>query len=54
MRTNGKAIQWKYSSETEWHDLVELEDLKGAAGQNGADGINGKAVQIRNNGDFIQ
>ena len=39
------AIQWKYDNETEWHDLVDIAQLSGAAGPagaNGKDGINGK------------
>lgn len=45
VRNSGTAIQWKRSNETEWHDLVSLSDLMGAAGQDGkdgADGVNGK------------
>ena len=30
--------QWKYSDETDWHDLVALTELQGAAGENGKDG----------------
>ena len=25
VRNNGTAIQWKYSGETDWHDLVALD-----------------------------
>ena len=42
VRNNGTAIQWKYSDETDWHDLVTLDELRGAAGENGKDGIDGK------------
>ena len=31
-------IQWRYVGGTTWTDLVALDDLKGAAGSNGADG----------------
>ena len=41
VRNNGTAIQWKYASESEWHDLVTLDELKGAAGEKGADGRDG-------------
>ena len=41
VRNNGTAIQWKYSDETDWHDLVALDELRGSAGENGKDGING-------------
>ena len=42
VRNNGTAIQWKYSDETDWRDLVALTELRGAAGENGKDGANGK------------
>lgn len=42
VRNNGTAIQWKYTNETEWHDLVTLAELMGAMGEKGVDGINGK------------
>ena len=41
VRNNGTAIQWKYSDETDWHDIVSLTELTGAAGENGKDGANG-------------
>ena len=41
VRNNGTAIQWKYSDETDWHDLVALDELRGAVGEDGKDGING-------------
>ena len=42
VRNNGTAIQWKYSDETDWRDLVALTELRGAAGENGKDGADGK------------
>ena len=42
VRNNGTAIQWKYSDETDWRDLVALSELRGAAGENGKNGIDGK------------
>ena len=42
VRNNGTAIQWKYSDETDWRDLVALTELRGAAGENGKDGANGE------------
>ncbi len=42
VQNNGTAIQWKYSDETDWHDLVALDELKGTAGENGKDGVDGK------------
>ena len=41
VRNNGTAIQWKYSDETDWRNLVSLTELRGAAGENGKNGING-------------
>ena len=41
VRNNGTAIQWKYSDETDWQDLVALDELRGAAREAGKDGING-------------
>lgn len=42
VRNNGTAIQWKYSDEADWHDLVALTELRGAAGENGKNGTDGK------------
>ena len=42
VRNNGTAIQWKYSDEADWRDLVALTELRGAAGENGKDGANGE------------
>ena len=42
VRNNGTAIQWKYSDEADWRDLVALTELRGAAGENGKNGTNGK------------
>ena len=42
VRNNGTAIQWKYSDETDWRDLVALSELRGAAGEAGKDGASGK------------
>ena len=42
VRNNGTAIQWKYSDETDWRDLVALTELTGTAGENGKNGTDGK------------
>ena len=42
VRNNGTAIQWKYSGEADWHDLVALSELRGAAGEAGKDGAGGE------------
>lgn len=33
LKNNGTAIQWRYTNENEWHDLVLLADLQGGDGQ---------------------
>lgn len=33
LKNNGTAIQWRYTNENEWHDLVLLADLRGKDGQ---------------------
>ena len=50
VRNNGTAIQWKYSDETDWHDLVALTELRGAAGENGKNGADGKNGNDGKNG----
>ena len=42
VRNSGTAIQWKYSDEADWRDLVALTELTGAAGENGKNGTDGK------------
>ena len=60
VRNNGTAIQWKYSDETDWYDLVALTELRGAAGENGKngtdgkDGINGKSIEVQRATEYIQ
>ncbi|MED9855964.1 MAG: hypothetical protein UFU41_09240 [Oscillospiraceae bacterium] len=51
VRNSGTAIQWKYSDETDWRDLVALSELRGAAGENGKDGANGKDGKDGVNGE---
>ena len=51
VRNSGTAIQWKYSNETDWHDLVVLDELRGAAGENGKDG---RSVEIKKTDSHIQ
>lgn len=60
VRNNGTAIQWKYSDEADWHDLVSLTELRGAAGEagkdgaNGKDGINAKSIEVQLAATHIQ
>ena len=51
VRNSGTAIQWKYSDEADWRDLVALSELRGAAGENGKDGANGKDGKDGVNGE---
>lgn len=44
VRNSGTAIQWKYSDEADWRDLVALTELRGAAGENGNDGQTERTV----------
>lgn len=37
LSTNETHIQWKYNTATEWADLIALEDLEGAPGEDGSD-----------------
>ena len=58
VRNNGTAIQWKYSDEADWCDLVALTELRGAAGENGKDGADGKdghtpTVSVRLDSDGV-
>ena len=60
VRNSGTAIQWKYSDEADWHDLVALTELRGAAGEagkdgaNGKDGINAKSIEVQRAATHIQ
>ena len=51
VRNSGTAIQWKYSDEADWRDLVALSELRGAVGENGKDGANGKDGKDGANGE---
>lgn len=47
-RISSGYIQWQYSGDTGWVNLVALADLKGA------DGVDGDPVYLRDNGTHIQ
>lgn len=51
VRNSGTAIQWRYSDEADWRDLVALSELRGAAGEAGKDGVNGKDGKDGANGE---
>jgi hypothetical protein len=66
IRNDGTAIQIRYVGDTDWNDLVLLEDLRGADGAdgkdgkdgeadaNGANGKDGREIEIQNDGTAIQ
>ena len=35
MRNSGVSIQWRYTDENEWHDLIQLEEIRGPEGPAG-------------------
>ena len=41
-RVSDGFIQWQYEGETEWNNLITLEELKGEDGLPGKDGVDGK------------
>ena len=42
LQNDGSYIQWRYKGEESWTNLIALEDIKGPAGQAGADGSPGQ------------
>ena len=42
LQTNSTHIQWRYSGESEWRNLIELERLEGPSGPPGAKGETGQ------------
>ncbi|MBG0762351.1 bacterial Ig-like domain-containing protein, partial [Acholeplasma laidlawii] len=53
-QVSGGYIQWQYTGDSSWTNLVELTSLVGPAGQDGVDGINGKQVTFQVSEGFIQ
>ena len=41
LQTNSTHIQWRYSGESEWRNLIELESLEGPSGPTGPIGATG-------------
>lgn len=41
LRKSGDSVQWKYSGETVWRDLVALSEITGPQGATGAQGLRG-------------
>ena len=65
VRVEGEYIQWQVEGEDSWTNLLTIDEIKdllgesykgdtGAKGEQGNPGINGKEVEFRNNGEFIQ
>lgn len=44
IQNNGTYIQWKYSTEAVWSNLIALADLKGAKGESGTNGYSPTAT----------
>ena len=40
-------IKWRYTGDTDWTNLVALDDLKGDNGEDGEDGENGETPEFR-------
>ena len=54
LQTNSTHIQWRYSGESEWINLVALADLKGDKGEQGLQGIKGdKGEQGRDGANAV-
>jgi len=47
LRNNGTYIQWKYTDDDEWTNLVALGDLRGPEGEPGKDGKDGQSLFFR-------
>ena len=65
VRVEGEYIQWQVEGEDSWTNLLTIDEIKdllgesykgdtGAKGEQGNPGINGKEVEFRNNGEYIQ
>ena len=50
-RVENGVFQWKYTTDTEWQDIVALEDLKGEKGDTGATGATGATGPQGEKGD---
>lgn len=66
LQVSGGYIQWRYTGDISWTNLIALSALTGPAGAdglpgadgapgtNGTNGVDGKSVEIQNNGTYIQ
>ena len=50
-QVSAAAIQWRYTDEAVWHDLVSLSSLIGPKGNPGTDG---REIECRLSGDWVQ
>ena len=50
-QVSATAIQWRYTDEAVWHDLVSLASLIGPKGNPGTDG---REIECRLSGDWVQ
>ena len=41
LRKSGSSLQWKYSGETTWRELVALSEITGPQGATGSSGLRG-------------
>ena len=60
LQKNDTHIQWKYTDEDEWKDLISIEELKGERGEKGEqgvagrDGVDGKNIELQKTSTHIQ
>ena len=52
LQTNSTHIQWRYSGESEWRNLIELKRLEGPSGPPGPSGAKGETGQNAVNPNF--
>ena len=50
LQTNSTHIQWRYSGESEWRNLIELKKLEGPSGAKGETGATGPQGPIGETG----
>jgi hypothetical protein len=48
LRSTESTIQWKYVTDSEWKDLLEISTITGSDGEDGKNGIDGKNIEIGN------
>lgn len=51
IQNNGAHVQWRYSGDVDWTDLVSLAAITGADGDAGEDG---REIELRNNTTHVQ